>query len=96
MINETFIVVLGDSKSYQNQGGIGFYGEYIFPEKPPLEKKEEKVVKNSNINSQKPSQISLPRTGEKMMNVSQIEILIVVLVAVVIVKKRRNHLDENK
>lgn len=58
-----------DSNDYKSNGSIGFYGEYVFPDKEKPDKPDKPDVPspgNTSTNTTKPVK-RLPQTGEKQI-----------------------------
>jgi LPXTG-motif cell wall-anchored protein len=60
-------VEAADSNDYKSNGSVGFYGEYVFPDKEKPNKPDEPNIPspgNTSTNTSKPVR-RLPQTGEK-------------------------------
>lgn len=85
------------SQTYESQSGIGFYGEYKFPneEKETLVPDEEKLcdetfADSSNTIDMTGNNGKFPQTGMKNTNYMNIGIFLLIIMCVIVIKNIKN------
>lgn len=88
------------SQTYESQSGIGFYGEYEFPnqEKPSLVPNKEKLIGEVSVGSPDTMDMSvgnrkLPQTGMKNINQISIGIFLIIMMGLIVLKNKKKKGD---